>query len=151
MTATGPVGTDCLFCAIVNGEAPARVVHENETTLCFLDINPIVEGHTLIVPKVHSANLLDTPDERLAQVMSSAAHVSRLLAEHLSCDGVNVLNASGAAAWQTVFHLHLHVLPRFADDSMEFPFTYRFHLGPDDRVEREAALDAMHRTLTSRP
>ncbi len=142
-------GENCLFCAIVHGKAPARVVHEDETTLAFLDINPIVDGHTLVVPKLHSADLLDTPEQRLADVMASAAHVGRLFTERLDCDGVNVLNASGAAAWQTVFHLHLHLLPRYADDDMEFPFTYRFRLGPQERTKREAALDAMHARLTA--
>lgn len=148
--APGSDGSDCIFCAVVQGKAPARVVHEDETTLAFLDINPIVDGHTLIVPKVHSATLLDTPDSQLADVMAAAAHVGRLVTERLGCDGVNVLNASGAAAWQTVFHLHLHVLPRFAGDGLEFPFTHRFHLGPDERAEREASLDAMCARLTNR-
>jgi histidine triad (HIT) family protein len=143
------IGENCLFCAIVHGKAPARVVHEDETTLAFLDINPIVDGHTLIVPKLHSANLLDTSDQRLADVMASAAHVGRLFTERLGCDGVNVLNASGAAAWQTVFHLHLHLLPRYADDGLPFPFTQRFRLGPDERAEREVALDAMQTRLTT--
>ena len=149
MTVSGSDETDCIFCAVVQGQAPARVVHQDETTLAFLDINPIVDGHTLIVPRAHSANLLDTPDERLADVMASAAHVGRLLTERLGCDGVNVLNASGAAAWQTVFHLHLHVLPRFAGDGLAFPFTFRFRLGPYERAEREASLDAMHSLLAA--
>lgn len=139
---------DCVFCAVADGRAPARMVYEDDHTVAFLDINPIVDGHTLVIPRRHTVNLLDTSDEDLAHTMVTAARIGHLLSERLGCDGVNLLNASGAAAWQDVFHLHLHVLPRFDGDDLPMPFIERFQLGTDDLVERERSLDAMQDRLT---
>lgn len=113
---------DCIFCAIVAGAAPSWRVYEDEHTVAFLDINPIVPGHTLVVPKNHSADLHDIGAEDLTQTTLSAQTVAGLLTERLECHGVNLLHATGAAAWQTVFHLHLHVLPRFNEDRLMLPF-----------------------------
>ena len=115
---------DCIFCAIVAGKAPARPVYEDEHTLAFLDINPITEGHTLVIPKRHAVDLHDIEPEDLAATARSAKVVAGLLTDRLGSDGINLLHATGAAAWQTVFHLHIHVMPRISGD-MPFPFPHR--------------------------
>lgn len=115
---------NCIFCAIVAGDAPARRVYEDEKTLAFLDINPITEGHTLVIPKRHAVDLVDIEADELAATARSAKAVAELLTDRLGSDGINLLHATGAAAWQTVFHLHIHVLPRVAGD-MPFPFPHR--------------------------
>ena len=107
---------DCIFCAIVSGDAPARRIHEDERTVAFMDIQPATRGHALVVPRAHAADLLDIAVDDLAACAVTARHVAGLALRNLGADGVNVLNACGAAAWQTVFHFHLHVVPRYSDD-----------------------------------
>lgn len=125
MAESGPGSpADCIFCAIVAGAAPARPVYEDEDTLAFLDINPITEGHTLVIPKRHAVDLHDISADDLAATARSAKRVAELLTDRLGCDGINLLHATGAAAWQTVFHLHIHVMPRVQGD-MPFPFPHR--------------------------
>ncbi|MEM9653622.1 MAG: HIT family protein [Actinomycetota bacterium] len=128
----------CIFCAIVAGDAPSRKVYEDDHTLAFLDINPITEGHTLVIPKRHAVDLHDITPEDLAATARSAKVVSKLLTDRLGCDGINLLHATGAAAWQTVFHLHIHVLPRVTGD-LPFPFPHR-GATPDE-------LDALHQRI----
>jgi len=128
----------CIFCAIVAGEAPARVVDETEDTLSFLDINPITVGHTLVIPKRHATDLHDIDPDDLAAVARSAKVAAARLTERLGTDGVNLLHATGAAAWQTVFHLHIHVLPRVEGD-LPFPFPIRGSSADE--------LDALHRRI----
>ncbi len=122
MSDDGPDPT-CVFCQIVAGESPATMIEEDEHTLAFLDIFPAAPGHTLVVPKRHTRDLLSIEPGELSAVTTTAQRVARRLVETLAADGVNVINACGAAAWQTVFHLHLHVIPRFADDSLTQPWT----------------------------
>lgn len=124
--------TGCIFCAIVSGDAPSRQVYEDEHTLAFLDINPLTRGHTLVIPKRHSVDLHDIAADDLAAVARSAKAVAAILTDRLGSDGVNLLNACGAAAWQTVFHFHMHVLPRVAGD-IAFPFPLRG--APDDELQ----------------
>jgi histidine triad (HIT) family protein len=112
---------DCVFCAIVDGRAPARVVHEDERTLAFLDIAPITRGHTLVIPKRHCRDLLDIRTEDMVAAGLTARDVSRRAVAVLGADGVNLLQATGEAALQTVFHFHIHVLPRFVDDAVALP------------------------------
>ncbi|MGB5758428.1 MAG: HIT family protein [Acidimicrobiales bacterium] len=136
-----PGSGGCIFCAIVAGDAPAKLIHEDESTLAFLDINPITVGHSLVIPKRHSVDLHQISHDDLAAVTRSAKLVAGLLTERLGCDGVNLLNATGAAAWQTVFHFHIHVLPRVAGD-IPFPFPLR---GVDD-----TELQTLHDRITGR-
>ena len=114
-------------------------MHETEETLAFLDINPITEGHTLVIPKRHARDLHDIDTDDLAATSRSAKAVAARLTDTLGVDGINLLHATGAAAWQTVFHLHIHVLPRTAGD-LAFPFPHR--------GAEPAELDALHRRLT---
>ena len=135
----------CIFCDIVCGQAPARVVHEDERTLAFLDIFPITRGHTLVVPKAHARDLLDADPEDVVAVARTAQLVARALDDAVDPDGLNLLQTNGAAAMQTVFHLHVHVLPRWADDSLRVTFD-RKPGNPDDlELVAEELRDALDR------
>ncbi len=103
---------DCVFCAIAAGEIPSFKVYEDELVLAYLDINPFAEGHTLVIPKAHYANLLDTPEEVLAAVVARVKRIAAALQASLPCEGFNILQNNGAAAGQTVNHLHFHIVPR---------------------------------------
>lgn len=107
---------DCIFCKILAGELPSTKVDEDERTVAFMDINPASRGHLLVVPKQHSRDLLDIAAEDLAACGAMAQRMAAKVTDNLGADGVNVLNCCGSEAWQTVFHFHLHVIPRYKDD-----------------------------------
>ena len=109
----------CLFCAIVAGDVPSVKVAEDESTLAFMDINPASDGHLLVVPKRHSRDVLDIPAQDLVAVTLAAQRMARILVEELAADGVNLVNCCGAEAWQSVFHFHLHVVPRYVDKTKD--------------------------------
>lgn len=115
--------TACLFCKIVAGEIPAIRVYENEHVLAFMDIGPIVKGHALVIPKAHHDPLAATPDDVLAHVIAAVRLVAHAQQEGLGADGVNIHQASGAAAGQVVPHLHFHVIPRFKHDGHHWNWT----------------------------
>lgn len=106
---------ECLFCAIVVGEIPAKVVYEDEASLAFLDINPWQVGHTLVIPKRHVDDLRSDPGI-LAEIAPAVHAVSTLLLKNLPADAMNFLSNAGAVAGQEVFHLHMHLIPRYADN-----------------------------------
>lgn len=112
---------DCIFCKIVAGELPATKVHEDDRTLAFMDIAPWTRGHTLVIPKAHAADLGEIGDEDLAAVASVAKRIALRQRERLGAEGNNLVNSFGSAAWQTVFHFHMHVIPRYAGDGMRLP------------------------------
>lgn len=112
----------CIFCAIVQGRAPAEIIYEDEATLAFMDINPANRGHSLIIPKPHVVDLSDIGAEAAAAVMRSAVHVARAIRETLHPDGLNLYHASGRAAFQSVFHFHVHIVPRWRGDSLSLPW-----------------------------
>ncbi len=112
---------DCLFCKIVAGELPSERVDEDEHTIAFMDINPWTRGHALVVPRNHSSDLHEISEEELGHAMAAAKRLAGRMRDRLGADGVNVLNACGEAAWQSVFHFHLHVIPRFEDDPLQLP------------------------------
>jgi histidine triad (HIT) family protein len=113
---------DCLFCGIVAGTVPSERIDENERTVAFMDINPATAGHALVVPRVHSADLMEIGEEDLTATVLAAQRLSRRMNEVLEADGINLINACGATAWQTVFHFHIHVVPRYEDDPLELPW-----------------------------
>jgi histidine triad (HIT) family protein len=113
---------NCLFCKIVAGELPGQIVAEDELTVAFMDINPATRGHALVVPRNHTPNVLEAGPEDLAATINAAQLLARRVTERLGADGVNLLNSCGLAAWQTVFHLHVHVIPRYADDPLKLPW-----------------------------
>ena len=112
---------DCIFCSIVAGEAPAEVVQEDELTIAFLDLSPWTRGHSLVVPRRHSSDLYDVAEEDLGAAALAARRLALQMRERLGCDGINLLNACGPAAWQTVWHFHVHVIPRYEGDPLRVP------------------------------
>jgi histidine triad (HIT) family protein len=112
---------DCTFCKIVAGELPSERVQEDEHTVAFMDINPWTRGHALVIPRSHSANIYEVGDDDLLHTTIAAKKLALRMKERLACDGVNLLNASEPAAWQTVFHFHMHVIPRYEDDPLQVP------------------------------
>jgi histidine triad (HIT) family protein len=119
------VNDDCIFCAIAAGDGPAEIVDSDEHTVAFMDINPATRGHALVIPRAHSANLMDVSDADLERTTIAARRLARKIEAALEPAGFNVLNACGAAAWQTVFHFHLHVIPRYEDDPLKLPWIPR--------------------------
>jgi histidine triad (HIT) family protein len=112
---------DCIFCKIVAGELPAQTVDQDEHTVSFMDINPWTRGHALVIPRNHSRNLYEIGDDDIAHVTGAAKRLALRMKERLGCDGVNLLNSCEPAAWQTVFHFHVHVIPRYDDDPLRLP------------------------------
>jgi histidine triad (HIT) family protein len=113
---------DCIFCKIVAGELPASIVDEDERTIAFMDIAPATRGHALVIPRAHSADLLNIGREDLGAVVLAAQRLAGRMKERLGADGVNLLNSCGLAAWQTVFHFHAHVIPRYDGDPLRLPW-----------------------------
>jgi histidine triad (HIT) family protein len=114
---------DCIFCKILAGELPARIIDEDERTISFMDINPATPGHALVIPRQHTRDLLSIGTDDLGAVALSAQRLAALIEQRLDADGVNLINSCGAAAWQTVFHFHIHVIPRYAGDPLKLPWT----------------------------
>ncbi len=113
---------ECIFCNIVARELPATIVHEDERTVAFMDINPATRGHCLVVPRSHVRDLLEIGREDLDAVMVVAQELARRAVDRLDAAGVNLLNSCGRAAWQTVFHFHIHVIPRYEGDPLRLPW-----------------------------
>ncbi len=111
--------TNCIFCKIVKGEIPSKTLYEDEDFKVIFDISPASKGHVIIIPKVHAANIYELPDEVAAKIFVVAKKVATALKNVLNCDGINVLQNNGEVAGQTVFHLHVHVIPRFKDDNLK--------------------------------
>ena len=126
---------DCIFCKIVAGELPATIVDEDERTIAFMDINPATRGHALVIPREHSRDLLEISEEDLRATILGAQRLARRVSDRLGSAGVNLLNSCGAAAWQTVFHFHIHVIPRYEGDPLALPWTP----APGDQAEISAA------------
>lgn len=110
--------TECVFCAIAEGEAPAHRIHETDRTLAFLDVEPVNPGHSLVVPKAHHETLTDTPPALAADVFRATRDLAEAVESALDPDGINVVQSNGEAAFQEVFHVHVHVLPRHEDDEV---------------------------------
>ena len=106
------MNSDCIFCRIVAGEAPAHVIHEDDRVLAFLDLFPVAEGHTLVIPKAHAENVFEAEAPDLAAVMAASKPLAHAIRSSLAPDGLGVYQLNGAAAGQTVFHYHMHLIPR---------------------------------------
>jgi histidine triad (HIT) family protein len=130
---------DCLFCKIVAGDIPSTRVYEDERTIAFMDINPGTRGHLLVVPREHAADLTEIDPEDLAACAQAAKVMASRATERLGADGVNLLNSCRSAAWQTVFHFHLHVIPRYASDALRLPWSPT----PGDREDIAAVARAL--------
>ena len=109
---------DCIFCKILKGELPCMKIYEDEHTLSFLDIAKDVDGHILVIPKKHVTNILDADAETLSHVMNTVKKIGVHLTENCGYEGMNILNANNECSGQTVFHLHIHIIPRKRDDGV---------------------------------
>lgn len=112
----------CVFCRIVAGEIPALRVAESNLAIAFMDIGPIAEGHTLVIPRDHYETIMDMPPEGVVDVYRLAARVARAIKATLGCEGLNVLQNNGACAGQVVGHVHVHVIPRDTGDGIAWPW-----------------------------
>ena len=121
--------SDCIFCKIVNGEIPCYKVWEDENVLAFLDANPAVDGHTLVIPKEHDQDIFTSADEILKNIGVAFKKVGNLLKNNFGADGVNIVNNSGKDAQQEVNHIHFHILPRFKDDGRDLKFVGGENIG----------------------
>jgi histidine triad (HIT) family protein len=130
---------NCIFCKVVAGELPSTIVDQDERTVAFMDINPATRGHALVVPRRHATDLLEIDQDDLAAVAAGARRLAARMKDALGADGVNLLNSCGAAAWQTVFHFHVHVIPRYDGDPLRLPWVP----GPGDADEIAAAAAAL--------
>jgi histidine triad (HIT) family protein len=130
---------DCIFCKIIAGELPGTIVDEDERTVSFMDINPATRGHALVVPREHTRDILTIDADDLAAVASAAQRLARRANEALHPDGISLINSCGAAAWQTVFHFHIHVIPRYEDDPLRLPWVP----GPGDPDEIAATAEEL--------
>ena len=113
---------DCLFCGIVASSIPSETIDSDERTVAFMDINPATAGHALVVPREHSADLLEISGEDLTATTLAAQRLAKRMKDVLGADGINLINACGSTAWQTVFHFHIHVVPRYEDDPLKLPW-----------------------------
>ncbi len=113
---------DCLFCSIVAGEVPAEIVAEDERTITFMDISPATAGHALVIPREHARDLYDISPIDLEACAAAAQRAALLARDRLGADGVNLLNSCQPQAWQTVFHFHIHVIPRYEGDPLRLPW-----------------------------
>ncbi len=113
---------DCIFCAIVAGEIPAIKVYEDEEVLAFMDIAPANPGHTLVIPKQHYRNIFDMPTEIGSKIMQAAILIANAIRTALKPDGLNLFQSNEAAGFQTVFHFHLHLIPRWEGDPLRLPW-----------------------------
>ena len=135
---------DCIFCRIIAGDAPASFVHRDDRVVAFMDIRPVNAGHLLVVPVRHGAYLADIDGETAADLMRVGhAAAAALRASGVRCEGVNMLLGDGEAAFQDVFHVHLHVFPRYRGDGFGFRFSPEYHQRKPSREE----LDQVAATL----
>ena len=134
-----PADPDCLFCKIVAGELPSTRVDSDDRTVAVMDINPATRGHALVVPREHATDLTDISEQDLAACAVAAQRLARRALQRLGADGVNLLNSCRPAAWQTVLHFHVHVIPRYDDDPLRLPWVP----GPGDPDEIAAAGEAL--------
>ena len=130
---------DCIFCKIIAGELPSQTVDSDDRTISFMDISPATRGHALVLPRKHVRDLLEIDQEDLEATIVAAQRLTRRVKDRLGADGVNLLNSCGQAAWQTVFHFHIHVIPRYADDPLRLPWIPE----PGDSGEIAAAAEQL--------
>ncbi len=107
---------DCIFCKLANGDIPTRKIYDDDEFAVFMDASPASKGHALVVPKDHYCCLFEIPEEKAAKAIKIAKKVAEKMKEELNIDGLNIVQNNGEVAGQTVFHFHMHVIPRYKDD-----------------------------------
>src|SRR5215813_11950444 len=135
--------SDCVFCKIRDGQIPSIKLYEDARTLCIMDINPLNSGHCLVLTRAHAPTIFDADPADLAAAISTAQRVARALRTAFQPDGLNILQANGAAAFQSVPHFHLHLIPRWVDDEKGFDW----NLVPGDRAEITATGERIRAAL----
>ncbi len=111
--------TNCIFCKIANGEIPSKTLYEDDKFRVILDLGPASKGHALILPKEHYADLYELPEETAGEVMKLAKKMAEQMTQRLGCEGFNLVQNNGELAGQTVFHFHMHLIPRYRDDGQK--------------------------------
>jgi histidine triad (HIT) family protein len=140
--------TDCVFCRILAGELPASFVYRDDRCAAFMDIRPVNAGHLLVIPTRHAASLADIDPSEAADVMKVGhAAAAALRASGVRCEGVNLFLADGAAAMQEVFHVHLHVIPRFRGDGFRLHFSPEYYTRHPDRSELDGIGASLSRLM----
>ena len=114
---------NCIFCKIANGVIPAATLYEDDKFRVILDLGPASKGHALILPKEHYADIYELPEELAGEVYKLAAKMAKKMTAALGCDGFNIVQNNGTVAGQTVFHFHLHLIPRYKDDAQQICWT----------------------------
>ena len=126
--------TDCIFCKIIAKEIPGHVLYEDDDVLVFLDISQTTKGHTLIIPKVHRQDVFDMKPEEMERVFAVVPKIAQALKATFECSGLNLINNNGASAGQTVFHYHVHLIPRYEDDRFRVKFPNNMNLYDGERL-----------------
>lgn len=140
---------DCPFCMIAKGDDPAvRLVGESDAWLAFFPLDPATVGHTLVIPRTHVADLWEAPAELAAELTAAAITVGRAISSALNPDGMNLITSAGKTAEQTVFHLHLHLVPRWSDDGFGRIWP---HEGSTETAELDSAAEVIRSALRSAP
>lgn len=116
--------TDCIFCKLINGEIPSAKIYEDEHVFVFMDIMPLTKGHVLVIPKVHKESIYDLTEEEASNLFKVVPKLANTLKKNFHPEGMNLLNNNGAQAGQSVFHFHLHLIPRY-DETDGFKATWR--------------------------
>jgi histidine triad (HIT) family protein len=116
---------DCIFCRIIAGDLPSVRIHDDDQAVVIMDINPATRGHALVIPRAHARDILDIAPEALAHCAQLAASIGGLAMRNLGAAGITIMQSNGAAAWQTVFHYHVHVIPRYDGDPLVLPWEPR--------------------------
>lgn len=132
---------NCIFCKIVKKEIPASIVYEDDNVMAFLDIHPYNPGHTLVIPKVHSKNLIETPDNDLSILMLVSKNIAKAIENGLGAHGIQVRINTHEAGGQDVFHIHFHIVPKFLDDEK------RFHRTSYSDGEKDVVLEKIKKSL----
>ena len=136
----------CVFCGIAAGREPADRLYEDEDTLAFMDINPATDGHFLVIPKRHFVDIWDLPADEGAVLWRTVHRLAPVVRDGLDADGLNLIQANGSAAFQTVFHVHIHVVPRYVGDAIRLPWIPR----PGDRARIAGSADRIRAVLAAR-
>jgi len=132
------MASDCIFCAIVEKRAPSETIYEDEHVIAFMDINPATDGHALVIPRAHVRDIWEIDQEEAAATMRAAVTVAEMIRSSLSPEGINMLHSTGAVAFQSVFHFHLHLVPRRRGDGIRLPWIPT--PGDPERIAEVAAL-----------
>lgn len=114
---------NCIFCKIIKGEIPSSTIYEDDSFQVIMDISPATKGHAVLFPKKHAENLLELDDTEASKALIVAKKVAKAMKEELDCEGVNLLQNNGEIAGQTIFHFHIHIIPRYQDDQVKFLWT----------------------------